>query len=289
MRNTILFMPLFILLSSSCEKTTLSDINPWIQLKVSESYVFSDTSISAGNQYKLGIVASSANGENLTNIIVTSNGTRMYDKGINTPELETEVIMTKTNKETEILNIIIFNKARKSDTLSIIIKKMNALYSPITRYSDVQLGAQNNTSVGNYFSLSGGMIYFQSEAYNNQQLIDLIYYYDPAGDANTLASPGANLAGIITGSDAPDFWNIKRTSKYSRTTLPIIDEEFNSATNDSLIIENLFTDGGRKAKQLQNSQYYGFQSYEGKYGIIQVKTVSGSADGTILFSMIFQN
>jgi hypothetical protein len=197
--------------------------------------------------------------------------------------------LTKTNEETELLNIIIFNKARKSDTVSIFLKKLVADYSPITRYSNVQIGAQSNANTGNYFSLSNGQIYTQAEAYNNQQLIDLIYYFDPAGDANTLASPGANLTGIITGSDAPDYWTIRKTSKYSRTNIIIDNEEFISATNDSLIVANLFTDGGRKAKQLQNNQYYGFQTDEGKYGIIKVQTISGMSDGSIDFSLIVQN
>jgi len=288
MRNLICFMLFCILILYSCEKSTLSDINPTIQLKISDSTVFSDTSLAAGNQYKLGIMASSVNGENLTNLIVESNGIRIVDLGFNMPELDTELVLTKTNEETELINIIIFNKARKSDTVSLIIKKLVAAYSPITRYSDLNMGAQSNMNTGNYFSLSNGQIYTQAEAYNNQQLIDLIYYFDPAADANTLASPGANLTGIIIGSDAPDYWTIRRTTKYSRTTFNINEQEFISATNDSLIVANLFSDGGRKAKQLKNNQYYEIQTNEGKFGIIQIQTVSGLADGNILFSLIVQ-
>lgn len=288
MKNIILFTILVIFFSASCDKIKLSEIKPMLLLKISEGYVYSDTSISAGRQYTLGITASSANGENLTNLIVESNGNRLIDKGFNTPEYIEDVVLTKSNEDEENLQIIVFNKAKKSDTLSIVVSNLLAQYAAINRYSDILLGAQNNTGMGNYFSLSNGQVYSQSEAYNNQQLIDIVYYYDPSGDANTLASPGANLTGIITGTDSPDYWTTKRTTRYCRAALVIKEDEFNSAANDSLIVANLFTDGGRKAKQLQNNQYYGFQTNDGKFGIIRIKTVSGLAEGNIQFSLIFQ-
>jgi len=288
MIKSILLFSLSVTIFFSCQTPELTGYKPIIDLQIKNGYIYSDTIINVGKQYLVSIYASSGNGENLTNLIITSNGQRIVDKGFNLPEINEDIILTKTNDETEIISFIIINKVRKRDTISITIKKMNSPYSAISRIKSDFIGAQNNLNKGNYFSFSDGKRYTQSQAFENQQLIDLINYYDSAGDENTIASPGANLSGITIGNDSPENWTIKRTTKYSREALIISDSEFNNANNDSLILAYLFTDGGRKAKQLQKGKYFGFQTNEGKYGILKIESVSGQADGTIQLSLIIQ-
>jgi len=55
-----------------------------------------------------------------------------------------------------------------------------------------------------------------------------------------------------------------------------------------LIIANLFTGGGRKAKQLQSAQYFALQNNENKFGIIRIENVTGQDDGNMQFSLIIQ-
>jgi hypothetical protein len=276
------------LLVNSCIKPALSEIEPVIHFKIEAHYIFADTSLSPGTQYKVGIIASSANGENLTNLIVESNGVRVFDKGYNQSDIYEDILLTKNLDETEKLSFIIRNKARKADTLRLVISRLQITYSPILKFNNIILGAQDNLTIGNYFSFQNAQLYTQAEAYINQELIDILYYYDASGDANTLASPGANLSGIISGNDSPQNWAVKRTTRYSREALLINDQEFASAENDSLIISNLFTDGGRKAKQLQNNQYFGVQTNENKYGIIRIVAVNGQTSGDIQISLILQ-
>ena len=279
---------IFLILIVSCNKIELPEIYPTIQLKISNGYIFSDTSISAGKQFTVGIIAKSENGENLTNLIVESNGERFIDKGFNSAEFTEDIQLTKSLDETETIDFIIRNKARKADTITIRISKFHAAFSAIIRYRSIVMGAQDNISSGNFFSFINGQLYTQNQAFNNQQFIDMVYYFDSNGDANTLASPGANLTGIIVGTDSPEFWIINRTTYYSREPLSIVEEEFNAASNDSLIVANLFSGGGRKAKLLQNAQYYGFQTIENKFGIIKIEIVTGQAEGSIQFTSIIQ-
>jgi hypothetical protein len=288
MIKTILKVILAIILINSCNKMELSEITPVIELRISEGYIYSNTSIGAGKQYKVGILATSANGENLTNLIVESNGKRILDQGFNCPTMSKDLLLTKSLDEIENVDFIIRNKVRKADTISIVITKLQTDYSVIKRYNSVAIGAQNNGNYGNYFSVLTGQIYTQSQAFTSQQLIDIIYYFDGVADANTLASPGANLTGIATGTDSPEFWTIKRTTRFSREPIIIADEEFNSAANDSLILAHFFTDGGRKAKLLKNGQYYGIQSNDNKYGIVRIDNVIGQVDGKVQLSLIIQ-
>jgi len=284
--SLIVLVAIFFL--TACEKEKVSDIEPIIQLNTDDGFISSDYTMAAGQQYDVHVIASAENGENITNLIIKSNGTRIFDNGYNTPTLSEIVTLTKTSEETEILTFVIRNKARLSDSLSITLTKEIREPGEITRYTSNIMGCHENTALGNYYSLSNNLIYTQAEAFNNQNLIDFIYFYDAVEDENALGSPAANLSRIITGSDAPDKWTTKRTTRYTRAPINITNEEFENASNDSLILANLFIDGGRKAKHLTNDQFYGFVNEENKYGIIKIEDVTGQAEGTIQFSLIIQ-
>jgi hypothetical protein len=86
------------------------------------------------------------------------------------------------------LIFIIRNKARKADTLRLVISRLQISYNPILKFNNIILGAQENLTKENYFSFQNGQLHTQTEAYNNQELIDILYYYNASGDANTLAS-----------------------------------------------------------------------------------------------------
>ena len=288
MNKVIISIISAILFLSACKKEQLSDIQPTIELKVASGFISEDTELGAGVQYKVGVIASAENGENLTNIIIKSNGNTIFDNGYNAPSLAEEITLTKSNEASEKLTFIIRNKARMADSISITIKKAEVGFGSIIKYSSVILGCNENSNIGNYYSLANNLVYTQSEAFNNQDVIDIIYFFDPAGDENALGSPGANLTGILTGSDAPDNWTILPTTRYSRSPISIKADEFDNALNDSLIIANLFTDGGRKAKTLSTGQFWGFVNNENKYGIIKIEDVTGQSTGTLQFSLIMQ-
>jgi hypothetical protein len=282
------FIVIIVSLFYSCKEEELSDIKPVITIEAGTNLVSESTTLPAGQQYQVHIVASAENGENLTNLIIKSNGARVFDNGYNAPTLSETITLTKTTEETEVLTFIIRNKARLADSVSITLTKEIKEPGEIIRYNTITIGCHQNTSIGNYYSLSSNLIYTQTEAYTNQNLIDIIYFFDAAEDQNALGSPAANLSSIITGSEAPENWTIKRTTRYTRSAIDISDADFNNSTDDSLILANLFTDGGRKAKQLQAGQYFGFVNEEGKYGILKIENVTGQVEGTLQFSLIIQ-
>ncbi len=282
------FIAIIASLLYSCKEEELSGIKPVITVETGTNLVSENTTLPAGQQYQVHIVASAENGENLTNLIIKSNGTRVFDNGYNTPTLSETITLTKTTEEIEVLTFIIRNKARLADSLSITLTKEIKEPGEIIKYNSITLGCHENTSIGNYYSTGNNKAYTQTEAFNNQNLIDIIYFFDAVEDKNALGSPAANLSSIITGSEAPENWTIKRTTRYTRSTINISDAEFNNSFDDSLILANLFTDGGRKAKQLQAGQYFGFVNEEGKYGIIKIENVTGEAEGTLQFSLIIQ-
>ncbi len=288
MKNAAHLIVIILFLITSCKKDDISDIKPVISIETGTGLISENVTLAAGQQYQVHVIASAENGENLTNLIIKSNNTRVFDNGYNTPTLSEIITLTKTTEETETLTFIIRNKARLADSLTITLTKEIKEPGEITRINSVVLGCHENTSIGNYYSIGNNLVYTQAEAFNNQNVIDILYFFDAAEDKNTLGSPAANVSDIITGNEAPDQWELKRTTRYTRAPLDIDDEVFNNSTNDQLILEHLFTDGGRKAKQLKAGDFYGFVNEEGKYGIIKIENITAQAEGTIQFSLIIQ-
>jgi hypothetical protein len=129
------------------------------------------------------------------------------------------------------------------------------------------------------------------KAYQNQSLIDLVYYFDPiTGDNNSIASPGANIdSTLFTGPWPIQSWPVKNTTRFESATISPV--SFNSSINDSLILANTFpyASGKRKAKNLTAGNIYSFVSQTGIKGIFKVIDVSGTDAGSIKISLKIQD
>jgi hypothetical protein len=276
------------ILFSSCEKQ--NENLPTIIFKTSTGYISADTTISAGSQIKIGITAKSNGDDNLTNFKVTSNDTTtLFDEGFNVPDFDKDITIIKNSLEIEVINITISDISGKKASLSFTITKAGENWGNILEYSFL-LGGQSNTTTGSFVSLQNGVTYMQDEAFNNQTLIDLCYYYASATDLATIASPGANLSNIYSGTTDPVNWTIKNTTYFSRNIVNMNVEMFDTISNDKFIIANMTTtsEGGRKAKNLVAGNIYAFVNQAGKNGLLKVINQTGSETGDIEFVIKIQ-
>lgn len=285
-RHFILTGVLAILLFTACNKENEDPRGPSITIKKAAGYVGGDTVLAPGAQVKLGITAQSGD-VNITNIILKINsGTELVyaDTGINNKEFYFEKLITKGVAEKEIWTIIIRDKAGRNASMSFTISKDPfAFFGPVSIYNNITLGAQNNVSTGSFFNLHNGNIYFLDQAFQKQDSAEMLYYYDPAGDGNTIASPNANIDSTTAfgGPHGLNHWNIKNETRYYKTTLTVTD--FNSAMNDSLLLAS-YNEllGKRKAKLLAAGDIYAFKTAHSKYGLFRVISVNGADAGTII-------
>jgi len=66
-------------------------------------------------------------------------------------------------------------------------------------FKTIKLGAQDNTTVGGFYSFSKQKVYTLEQAFADQVSIDLICFYELHNDNFTsIASPGANIRDIFT-------------------------------------------------------------------------------------------
>ena len=100
----------------------------------------------------------------------------------------------------------------------------------------------------------------------------------------------ANITGIYSGTNAPEYWITKNTTYFSRSVINIPLQSFDNAQNDSIIIANKFTEGtgGRKAKALAVNQIWALQTQAKKLGLLKIIAVNGQENGSVQFTVKVQ-
>lgn len=158
----------------------------------------------------------------------------------------------------------------------------------------VKIGAQSNTSIGAFYSISEKKVYTQVDAFNNQAKIDLICFYEHVeGRINdmTLASPGANITGIYTGDTSVDIYSTKNLTKFTLPATELTVAQFDQLKEGDAIIATYYnstvTSGNKKAKMLTVGSIYAFLTQNGTYGLFKVIEVSNpqDANGWIKFEL----
>ncbi len=291
--NNILLAICFIMLIPfvSCKKDKDNSTGPEIRLKTEQGYTSKDDTLMTGAKFRIGIIAD-AGSTNITNFIIKCNNEIFIDTGFNMSSLNFDRFIIKGINNIDLWTFIIRDKEGKSASLSFTIyKDSNSVYGEIKFYSSILLGAQNNVSVGSFLSLADSKVYKQDEAFSNQQLIEILYYYDNIqADKNTIASPGASIdASVYLGSTGLANWSAanKNTTYFVKTGVSTT--EFDAVRNDSLLLSSYReSDGKRKAKILKAGDVYSFKTQSLKYGLFKVVSVTGAETGTVVVDIKVQ-
>jgi hypothetical protein len=292
-RSLIIIVIFLIPLLESCdEDEKIQRPNPTIEIISNAEFVSYDTTLSVGQAFTVGIHAEYNGHNKLTNFIAKLNGENYLDLGLYTETFDREVEIKKGLEDIEEWGFIIRDFEGNASSVSITIDKdPNIVYGDIYEYPDVHLGAQNSLEYGSFFSFENGNVYTLENAFNNQEIIDLTYYYDDfdALEENIIASPGANLTGVFSGINDIANWEIKNTTRYSREELDVTIDEFDNAHNDSILIANSFAfeSGGRKTKFLKAGDVYSFVRND-KTGMFKVVNTSGTTNGYIVVDIKIQ-
>lgn len=290
----IIISMLMITLFLACEESeTVNHTAPKISLVQGANYVSAETTLSVGEQYTVAIHAE-YNGDNmLTNFIAKLNGERYIDVGMYKEVYKDEIQLSKGLEETDEWEFIIRDiEGNSASTFLTIHKDQNIEYGEIEEFLNVKLGAQNNTETGSFFSFSDGNDYDLESAFNNQEIIDLVYYYDNFDklEENIISSPGGNIDDAFTGTYGMSNWTTRNTIRFSREKIDMTTETFDAAANDSILIAHTFDygSGGRKTKYLEPGDIYSFVTSDNVTGMFKVVSTSGTDNGFILFDIKMQ-
>lgn len=273
----------------NCNKNTYH--NP---PKISFSNIDHDTMIPFGKTIKVGFDVST-NNYNVTNILIkldTGSGFQtVFDTGMNVSNIHLNYFITKGASKIENYRFIARDIEGMSSIIELkIIKDSNNSFGEIILMKNVLLDAQGHEPKKWLFNTTLESSQTIEEAYDNQDKIDLVYYYSQI-DENVIASPGANIEPEIFDNFPVNFslenWTSRNTTRFKEATISVL--QFDEIKNDSLLIVSYGSaDGKRKAKSLQKDKIYSFKTQNSKFGIIKVNQIEGQAGGYILFDVIIQ-
>jgi len=278
--NNLLFVMLAVItLFTSCKEEEINP-DPTISFTTDAGYNYNDVAAKLGDTVLVGISAVSNDIEKLSMFTITANDQIVYsESNLAKHEYEVGFNIIKNQAEEEEWKFIIEDVEGKSANVSITLTRE---YGEIGGFGDspLVLGAQDNTTYGSFFSIELQELFDQAGAFEYQSNIDILYYYDEV-DLNTIGAAGSNIGSdIFTGTTGLDNWTVFNETRYYRTSLNFND--FDAIENDGAIIANYdANEAKRKAKGLAVGDIYTFKTGSGVYGIFEVVSVDGQAEGSL--------
>jgi hypothetical protein len=285
----IRFIPALFLILFSCTEQQVNTIPPEIAFIAGEGYISADTSLTMGSRVKIGIHAQTM-GANITYMnVAVDNGSlqTLLDSGMNCPSLTYKYTLIKGSSESENWTFTVMDKDRNKTSIHLnIAKAASSSFGNIISYDHLTIGAQNNSTTGSFFSLGQNAVYDLEQAYSNQGLIDIIYYY--ATYLATLSSPAENdVKDIFMGTHGISNWATMNETRYDTTM--VTPAQFDACSNDSLLVVSYDAiNAKRKAKFLEEGQVLSFIATTGKLGLIKVISVNGTDAGEVQLSIKIQ-
>ena len=167
---------------------------------------------------------------------------------------------------------------------------------PEPKKNIVKIGAQDNTSIGGFYSLSTKKIFTIQDASKaeNQSKIDIYCFYEEGVNDIAVACPNLNVRNIFSDYDSndpentfdpldPQCWEIR-----NRTTFIMVEgmtpEQFDAIEDGDVTIEGYYTETNtRRARYLQPGDVYAFKTQDETFGIFIVKEVVQGATGYVEF------
>jgi len=267
----------------SCSKSDSYAGKPTIELIADEGFIAKDTAAYEADPLHFRVHCKYNGEQALTNLIVFRNDIRVVDEGFYSKEFTKDIDFAKSSSELDSIVFTIRDIESGSASTSIKVqKKAGSGGGELKWYTNVTLDAQNAVGGKGFLSFANGLAYTKQDASAISQNINLLYYYDSAGDANTIASPGANLTGIYDLSG----WTLN-TTRYIKMSLT--QTEFEAITDPIYVVGAYNSTGFRKAKNLTVGDTYSFKDERtSKYGIFRVYQVVGTDAGKVVISIVMQ-
>lgn len=275
----------------SCKKDTGNGKGPVISFSQDPQNIHTDTIITPGQLMTFGIEASKGD-FNITEFLIRvgNDSAQVYfDTGVNLEVLKWSGSFLKSFDPHETWEFIVRDRFSKSASIFIDIQADTLFqFNPILTFTNLIIGAQDNSSIGECIDTQTGQNYTLLNAFNNQELIDLVCYYF-GEDENVIASPGANIeTEVFPENISPIHWPVRNTTRFIKL---LMDEStFIAIQNDSTLIANYIEgEGKRKAKNLKSNDIYSFKTQDNKIGIMKINQVSGENSGQISFNLKIQD
>lgn len=159
----------------------------------------------------------------------------------------------------------------------ITVEEIEVTGDPIKTYSDKLLGSYE-ASEGSSFASIDGTIYSWSDASNNSEKIDLVYFYGATNEATIAAPDDSDAESVFDFSN----WTTQNSTKFGTTTLTAND--FDAIDDDIEIKEEATELTASKVNQLSVDDVIAFETASSsanasKKGLIKINSITTDPDG----------
>lgn len=262
---------------------------PSIMFNAATGYTTSDVTVPAKTALKIGIIASKTSAK-LTNMKITQTvnnvPTTVQDSTFSSDSYSIDF---NVKAPAQVATVKYTFKITAADGESAEISlSITTTAGPVTSYTQKILGSYDNTTSGSSFASATGTVYALADAKTNAAKVDWMYYYGSTGNLATLVAPvDATASSVYSGANGPASWSVRNDTKLAKVTLPT-GVTWDNITTDAEIIPLATGLTETKVNNLAVGQIVSFKTVTGKMGLIKIDAITGTAAGSITYSVKVQ-
>lgn len=292
MKMNRLFLILTIAIATaftSCKKDDdIVNPEPTIDFKGGANYTSSDVTINTGDEILVGFNAAynQETGEELTNfkLVLTSNNVpqTFMDSTLKNKTFSTDMRISFSQTGTARLEATITDKAGRTDAVSFNITVEEAGVK-VVKHTNVELGSWND-AIGSFYGAKENSIFTVAEAFNNQAMVDFVFYKGQT-NMNTIAAPDdVSLNTILTFNMGE--WTTRNQTRFVMTSMTAA--EFDAIGDYYVFKEFEGNSGESKVINLEDGAVVQFRIQAGAYGLIKVVNFYSRGDLGVMDVIIME-
>jgi hypothetical protein len=301
MKRVFFFLTAIVLTSvtlfTSCsEDTNPVDLPPTISFVAGAGFISANATLEVNTPFTVKILMQSnttsgakLQGLNVTRIFNNQTiGDTTFAITSNDASVTTEItFMSYYDPGNETIEFEVADKDGQKAKISLTITTTQPAGGAIDTWTEKILGSWNNAT-GSSFASVNGNVYTLEEAFNNQSLIDYMYWWAQSTLSATLGSPAdTNAAKVFnTGNFKLENWDIKNDTKFKTTTVSAA--AFDAMTDDSDIVDIAEGADQTRIGDLAVDQVIAFITVTGKKGLIKVVSFTDGSAGTLTMTVKVQ-
>ena len=158
--------------------------------------------------------------------------------------------------------------------------------TPINSYTAILMGAQTNTTLGSFLDADEGDVYLIADANSNSEIIDIVYYYGSSNLATLTAPDDETVNGGAGNLSLCVGFATKNATRFTSTSITAT--EFDAIDSGAEIAALSGLDES-KMTDLAIDDVIGFETEDGKKGLIKVADMETGSDGTITIDVKVQD
>ncbi len=275
-----------IIFMAGCKKDDDPEIlgDPTITLVNEAGFVSGDTQLPADAEFTVKI--SAAMNINTEKKLVRLEVTRSFTPATKSENADTTYIFNIDNEEQvlielttnaypqvgqELFEYVIFDQAGKSDAVSITI----TTEQNVTSWLNVDMGSYNDPT-GSFLATSTGGVYVKVEAFDHQDIIDLIFYLGAVNGSTFAAPADPTVQDIFNLNNDPAWTTFNDTRIISPA--PIGYAEFDAIGDTYQFPEFEDSESETFADKLEKDDVIYFKTADDKKGFLKLNSINGRGD-----------